>query len=370
MKRIFPIIMVVIMLTAITGCTLPVMKENTIADSTPQVQTPTETTTEETGTGTTADVDGVTNSQVDSALSSTVQGTSATGVKIVPVTLYYQDREGFLIPVTRKVEKQDGIARAALSGLIDNAYSREELRYYGLYPVLPAGTEILGIKIADGLAVVDFNAKLLESPDQKAEKRVLTSIVYTLTEFKTVDHVELHIDGKPLDKMKFNTDVSKPLGRDNITVNASFTPDTAKKKKIDVYLLRNSSEKFSFLLPVSFQVSVTDEKKLPAEVVRLLTVNYEEKGLGSEIPEGTKLNKSQVKGSLISLDFNEKLASYGGGTAREEAIIKQILFSMKQLDGITKIKFTIGGKSDPLPEGADISEDIMVPQEINSIIDS
>lgn len=316
MKRIFPIIITLIMLVAISGCSLPVLKENTIADSsTLQDQLPGDGTIGQTDAAETAgNTGGVAGGQDGIAESSTVQGTS-TGVKMVPITLYYQEKGGLLVPVTRKVEKQDGIARTALNGLIDNAHTREELEYYGLYPVLPAGTEILGIKITDGLAVVDFSAKLLESPDETAEKRVLASIVYTLTEFKTVDRVELRVNGKPLDKMKYDTGVSNPLKRENVPVNATSSFDSTQKKKLDIYLFRNMNEKFSYLLPVSIPVSVSDVKKLPAEIVRLLAENYEKQGLSSEVPEGTDLLESQLDGNVLSLDFNKALKSYGGGSA-------------------------------------------------------
>ena len=35
-----------------------------------------------------------------------------------PVTVYYQDGEGYLVPVTARVEKTDGIAKAALRLLV------------------------------------------------------------------------------------------------------------------------------------------------------------------------------------------------------------------------------------------------------------
>ena len=50
----------------------------------------------------------------------------------VLITLYYRNKEGLLVPVTRKVMKQEGLAKAAISGLVDEAITREQLVYYGL----------------------------------------------------------------------------------------------------------------------------------------------------------------------------------------------------------------------------------------------
>jgi len=45
--------------------------------------------------------------------------------------------------------------------------------------------------------------------------------------------------------------------------------------------------------------------------------------------------------------------------------LKQILYSMKQLKNIEKIRILIEGKKDHLPEGTDISGEMLLPVEIN-----
>jgi len=58
---------------------------------------------------------------------------------------------------------------------------------------------------------------------------------------------------------------------------------------------------------------------------------------------------SRIEGNLLILDFNKEIKNYGG-TAREEGILKQILYSMKQLKNIEKIRILIEGKKDHLPK--------------------
>ena len=57
--------------------------------------------------------------------------------------MFCQDEDGCIIPVTRWIQPQLGIARAAVSLAIDSPLVREETAYYGVYPVIPEGTEIL-----------------------------------------------------------------------------------------------------------------------------------------------------------------------------------------------------------------------------------
>lgn len=282
------------------------------------------------------------------------------------VTLYYQDKDRFVIPVTRKVEKQEGIARVAINGLIDSAITREELQYYGLYPVLPKGTEVLGINLKEGIATVDFNNKFLEYNDAVSERNIVSSVVYTLTEFNTIDGVKIWINGYTKGKLKFNTNISGILNRSNILINSSKTNADYGYGKIDVYLFKKSDNN-SYIIPVSTKTNQVANDDLPGEIVSLLSKKYENM-LYSLIPSETKLRGSSISDGILRLNFNDGITSYGG-TAREQDLLKQILYSMKQVEGVEKVRILINGESTNLPEGTDISKEIVLPLSINNLMD-
>ena len=77
-----------------------------------------------------------------------------------------------------------GIARAAVSLAIDSPLVREETAYYGVYPVIPEGTEILGIDIRNGTAVIDFSRHLLNYGTAWSERNIIAAIVYSLPSLK------------------------------------------------------------------------------------------------------------------------------------------------------------------------------------------
>jgi len=285
----------------------------------------------------------------------------------VEITIYYQDKDRYIVPVTRRVPKHDGLARTAITGLIDSAANREELSYYGLYPVLPQGTEILGINIKDRIAIIDFNNKLLEYADSEDEQNIITSIVYTLTEFKTVDGVRILFNGYTKEKLKYGTDVSGILTRDNVLINENRVNKEKDIEKIDIYLFKRANDNFIYLMPVSVEIPEVADSELPGVIIEHLTANGKE-NLTSDLPEGTRIIESSLKGNLLTLNFSKKLINYGG-TAREDGLLKQILYSMKQIDGVEKIRILVEGKSAELPEGTDISKDIVIPSEINDVID-
>jgi len=283
------------------------------------------------------------------------------------VTVYYQDKDGFLIPVTRWIKMQQGIARAAVSMSIDSAVNREELAYYGLYPVLPEQTRILGIDVRDGIATIDFDRHLLNYESAEAERNIVASIVYTMTEFATIDKVRILVNGYEQGVLKYGTDIAGALGREDIVINTDTDVAANGMSKADIFLLRQVNERFTFIVPVS--VADTESAgDMPGFLVRQLLSADTDSRLFNEMPTTTKLLEWNMKDGILTLDFNESFTDYGGNS-REEGLIKQLVYTMKQIEGIKRLKILVEGARAQLPEGTDISAGLAIPSVINDVVD-
>ncbi|NSW90857.1 MAG: GerMN domain-containing protein [Firmicutes bacterium] len=285
------------------------------------------------------------------------------------IEVYYQDNEGFLVPVTRRVPKQLSIARASINALIDTPMNREEIAYFGLYPILPQETEFT-INIKEGIAVIDFNNKVLEYNDQIVEYNIVASVVYTLTQFETVDEVKILVNGYIQQRLRYGTDISENLSRKNILVN------TAERKsinlargmqKLDVYLLKTIKNNV-YIIPVSIECMNLNEDNLQGEIIKYLSTPPENQKLFSEVPDNIRLIGSSIKEGLLTLNLSIDIGSYGG-TQREYGMISQILYSMRQIDGIDRIRFLIDGEVKDFIEGTEISKPVPLPLSINDIVD-
>jgi germination protein M len=280
------------------------------------------------------------------------------------VTVYYKDGDNLLVPLTRRIKKEEGIAKAALGCMVGNGENSDVIKDLGLYTVLPEGTLIRGMNIKDGTAIVDFNSNILNYEDVSAEKNIVAGIVYCLTEFSTIKGVKFQIDGREQESLKFGTDVSKDLSRENVLINSDKVNLAEKVKKVDIYRYKYLDEKYEYILPFSIEYIGVEEEKLPAEIIRMLAVKPEDQKITTQIPDGTELIGSRIDNSILVLDFNKKIKSYGG-SAREAGILNQILYTMKQIKGIDRVKILIEGKEDSLPEGTDLSKEIVLPMQIN-----
>lgn len=286
-------------------------------------------------------------------------------VSFMNITLYYQDTDRYLIPVTRNIVKQEAIARATINGLVDSSLNTEETEYYGLYPVLPEGTQVRGLSIKNGIAVIDFTSNFLQYKDARDERNIIACVVYSLTEFSTVKKVKILVEGKIYSKLKFGSDISGELSRKNVLINANKLNCSTEKSKFDVYYNKSLKENVFCLLPVSFETTEDDSELYTADIIVKLSQKPEDEKLFTELMQGTNVNDIKILEGVLTIDLNEQFIKYGGGTMREGLILDQIAYSMRQIDGVTKVKLLIEGKERELPEGSMITNGILLKSVIN-----
>lgn len=125
------------------------------------------------------------------------------------VVLYFSNEQGQLVAERREIPKVDGIARMTIHELTKGPEQP------GMLPTLPNGTKLKDISIEDGLCKVDFSKELLENHPGGSAGELITvySIVNTLTQFSTVQQVQILVDGEKVASLAGHVDLSQPLQR-------------------------------------------------------------------------------------------------------------------------------------------------------------
>jgi len=135
----------------------------------------------------------------------------STSRPMADVVLYYADSgANYLVPEIRKVDEEKfrtHPARTAIEMLLAGTENPN------LVNVIPPGTKLNGISIHNRTAYVDFNENLLTSTGSTTEIFIVGSIANTLTEFSTIDQVQILVGGKKITTISGHMDVSSPLGR-------------------------------------------------------------------------------------------------------------------------------------------------------------
>jgi spore germination protein GerM len=123
-------------------------------------------------------------------------------------------RDDGLVSVRRTHEPTQLVATAALEALLEGPTPGE--RAAGLASAVPGGTRLLGISIRNAVATVDLTSEYQSGGGSFSMQTRLGQVVYTLTQFPTVQKVRFRLDGAPVDVFSNEGIVlDHPVGRDD-----------------------------------------------------------------------------------------------------------------------------------------------------------
>jgi germination protein M len=293
----------------------------------------------------------------------------SNNVQMRETVFYYPDGEWkFVVPVRFNIPWQEGIARATINCMIAGQVP-PELHAAGFSPLLPVGTEILGLTIKDGLARIDFNRSFLDY-NPAHERVLLDGLVYTLTEFPTVNRVEIMVDGEKLTKLPGGESLSEPLNRErgvNLTVSGDVT-DFAVTDRVVLFFLHSGGGK-TFFVPVT-RVIKPAENKLEASFIELLRGPAHGSRLYSAIPRGVYLEKATVSGNRATIRINGDITATGGGQAAADHMRDQFALTLANLVNVTEIEVLAAGRVPQFPGGVTFPEVFAKPKTWNKIAET
>lgn len=258
-----------------------------------------------------------------------------------------------LVPVTLGIKPTNEAAKIAVEKLLAGPENDFSL------PTIYEGTKLIDLYLQGATAYVDLTEELLSTTGDLAEQTV-DAIVFTLTEFCTVEDVQILIKGQIQEKLGA-VDISKPIKRSaliNYYGDKSSEENTAK-----IYF---SDSNAMYLVPIAMQLDTKDPYL--SALKKLVEGPPEESGLFSTVWQGTKINDFKVEDKVATIDFNSDVLGYGGGSTAETMLINSVLFTATQFSEIESVQFLIEGEQmDFFPEGSDVATPLKAPDKINFI---
>lgn len=112
----------------------------------------------------------------------------------------------------RTIPSTQALGRAAMEGLLAGPGGDEKAA--GLGTQAPEGSRLLGLTVTAGVATVDLSREFSSGGGSLSMSMRLAQVVYTLTQFETVDTVRFEIEGERVNAFGGEgLDTSRPLGR-------------------------------------------------------------------------------------------------------------------------------------------------------------
>jgi len=128
----------------------------------------------------------------------------------VEISLYFSDQNGdYLLEEKREIAMAPGLARATVKELIAGPKTK------GFLKTIPEGTQLIDISLENGLCRVDLSKEFKENHWGGSSGEILTvySLVDTLTQFTTIDQVEILVEGQKVETLAGHMDLSAPVMR-------------------------------------------------------------------------------------------------------------------------------------------------------------
>lgn len=214
MKRIVAVASVMALLAA---CSPSTGESTTTPPETTSTSTIPSTTPTTTGSSTTSTTAGTTSTTAPTTTTTTTPETVDLSAFFLIDEAGHDQRSGpFLVPVNRTVPYTVGVARAAIEQLLAGPTDGETVSVPAISSQVPEGSELNDVGISDGTATVDLNAAFGASDQTAAAAVRVAQVVFTLTQFPTVDDVQFLEDGETVSVQTSQGDlVSRPVGRDD-----------------------------------------------------------------------------------------------------------------------------------------------------------
>jgi spore germination protein GerM len=102
-----------------------------------------------------------------------------------------------LFSTSRTAEKSPEVGQIALAALLEGPSPAEAEA--GVSSAIPEGTSLLSVSIEDGIATVDLSPEFESGGGSLSTMLRLAQVVFTVTQFPTVEGVQLELDGEPVE---------------------------------------------------------------------------------------------------------------------------------------------------------------------------
>lgn len=265
-------------------------------------------------------------------------------------TLYYASDEGYLVPVTKLVPWEEGIAKACLSYMTGTEVNSKAAGALGLKTVIPAGAE-LTITIKEGNALVDLSS-MPPLPDAASEINMIEAIVNTLVGFSTVTTVTVTRDGAG-GTLENGTE---------LPVRMTAYPLNPEKGALETIAGAVPATLYFPNMQGTLTVPVTRYLNRDPSVYSLVSALIEgtgSDGLRSCFPENTLLLGAAIEGGTVTVNLSDDFKAVERTEGLFSLAVKTLWLTLAERFDFERLAIQVNGVN-YAPETADIPTDVNV----------
>lgn len=274
----------------------------------------------------------------------TVVSTGAIQEETQETVVYYQDGDGYLVPVQRDIARQNGIAKATLSLMVASPRNDMEAARLGLTPVFPEGTTF-DIDISGGHARVDMSSEVLNADSREQEVNLRTAAVWALTEFDTVTDVDFLVGGQKRETLTHGTDIAGYYTRTGLNRETESVATFAGGNETLMYFPAQDNR---LLVPVSRMVYGEDD--VATAVFEFLRGPKTDSGLETPLPEDVKLLGVSLRDGVVTIEFSSEFTKIAEQHDGGVMAMRALMLTCLRYPGVKRVKILVDGQPYDMPK--------------------
>lgn len=286
-------------------------------------------------------------------LAATEGKASTTGAHLADVgqtkanmTVYLQDRHGYLAPISYQWNSNDpaALAQASLEMLVKDGV-HQGMMPPGFVATLPKGTSLkVMLKPEQKTALVELS-KEFATYAKEDERKVMESIAWTLTHQPNVEQVQLWMDSKKLTEMPVDhTPIDAPLSRQiGINLEKDSAVNYLNSMPVTLYFSCYSEEGKAYYVPVTRLVEPSSDP-LKTTVEEMIAGPLDKQAMNMVLTKETKIREVAVNGDTVTVDLADSMFDKGEPIPAE--LVKAIVLSLTERQGVKKIQLKMNGEAD------------------------
>lgn len=205
--------------------------------------------------------------------------------------------------------------------------------------IIPINTKLNDLELKDGLLKLDFSREFLNTTKDN-EKKLIESIIYSLTELDNVNDILIFIDGKQLLELPFSKEKLPPILNKDYGINKVYDLDSIKNTTKTTIYYNSKANDVSYYIPITYIDNNTDDK-IKVIIEKLKTSPIYESNLVSYLRANAEVTNYQLLEEEIKLSFNKYLLNEITNDDVLEEVKYTIFLSLRDTLNVKKVEFNI-----------------------------
>ncbi|MGN0779807.1 MAG: GerMN domain-containing protein [Aristaeellaceae bacterium] len=282
-----------------------------------------------------------------------VEAEVISDVPMQTTVCWYRDGDGYLVPVTRQIPQQDGVAKATLALMVQSSENDLAAARMGLTNVIPEGTTF-DLDINRGKARVDMSKEALNCATAEDELLMVQGTAAALCEFDTVDEVSFLFDGQKRSQLTHGTDVSGVFTRNNVNMESlpTMASGSAYASQVQLYFPSASG---NLLVPITR--TVFSPVDLSTAMLELAKGPQSDSGLEAPLPRDCGIRSVKVNNGVATIDFSKEFMTITQHSDGGQQAMRAVLFTASQFPGVKQVKILVDGQPFDTPTASTLLND-------------